>query len=71
MTIPDYKNAAVVYLPAVSDGRLSDTALRRWLARSELVKASEPEEILRKTLASSSNQSALFPSLELVRDDSD
>ena len=50
MTIPDYKNAAVVYLPAVSDGRLSDTGLRRWLARSELVEASEPEEILRKTL---------------------
>lgn len=46
MSIPYEKTAAVVVLPAVSGGRLKSPLLRRWLSRSDLQKAGEPEELL-------------------------
>ena len=50
MTSPYDKDAAVVYLPAVSGGRLGDPVLRRWLSRADLVRAEQPEELLSRTL---------------------
>jgi hypothetical protein len=44
---PSYdKNAAYVVLPPVSGGRLTDSGLRAWLARSALATASGPREPL-------------------------
>ena len=44
------KNAAVVVLPPVRGGRLSDKALRAWLAQSDLSLADEPQELLASIL---------------------
>ena len=51
MSTPYEKSAAVVVLPAVGDGRLEDPLLLRWLSRSDLSKAAEPEELLGSILA--------------------
>lgn len=40
------KNAAVVVLPPVANGRLQDKTLKAWLARSELTHESGPKELL-------------------------
>ena len=45
------KNAAVVVLPPVRGGRLSDTSLRAWLAQSDLTGVDEPRELLAAILA--------------------
>jgi hypothetical protein len=50
LTIPYEKTAAVVLLPAVSDGRLKSSALRRWLARAELQAVDKPTELLSTVL---------------------
>lgn len=51
LSTPYEKSAAVVVLPAVGGGRLEDPLLRRWLSRSDLIKAAEPEELLGSILA--------------------
>lgn len=50
MSTPYDKDAAVVFLPAVAGGRLTDASLYRWLARADLARATGPEERLHKTL---------------------
>ena len=40
------KNAALVVLPPVRGGRVSDPSLRAWLAQSDLTLAEEPQELL-------------------------
>jgi hypothetical protein len=40
------KNAAVVVLPPVRGGRLTDKSLRAWLAQSDLTRADQPRELL-------------------------
>jgi len=40
------KNAAIVVLPPVSGGRLTDASLRTWLAQSDLTRESGPVELL-------------------------
>ena len=50
MTIPYEKTAAIVVLPAAGAGRLQDSALRRWLARSEIRQRGEPRELLARIL---------------------
>jgi hypothetical protein len=50
VTIPYEKTAAIVVLPAAGAGRLQDSALRRWLARSEIRQRGEPRELLARIL---------------------
>ncbi len=40
------KTAAVVVLPPIRGGRLTDRSLRAWLAQSDLTQADEPRELL-------------------------
>ena len=44
------KTAAVVVLPPVRGGRLTDKSLRAWLAQSDLSQADEPQELLASIL---------------------
>ena len=44
------KNAAVVVLPPVANGRLQDRTLRAWLAQSELTQESGPKELLARII---------------------
>jgi len=46
LSTPYERTAAVVVLPAVSGGRLENPLLQRWLSRSDLQKATDPEELL-------------------------
>lgn len=50
MPVPYEKTAAIVVLPAVGGGRLSDAALRRWLTRADLSRRKEPAELLGRIL---------------------
>jgi hypothetical protein len=45
------KNAAIVVLPPVSRGRLTNTMLRAWLAQSDLVQEPVPVELLARVTA--------------------
>jgi len=44
------KNAAVVVLPPVSGGRLTDASLRTWLAQSDLTNEAGPRELLARVV---------------------
>jgi len=44
------KHGAVVVLPAVSGGRLTEPSLKRWLARSDIRQLEEPQELLASIL---------------------
>jgi hypothetical protein len=46
MTASYDKNAAIVVLPPVSGGRLSDASLRVWLAQSDLTRAADSVDLL-------------------------
>jgi hypothetical protein len=48
---PYEKSAALVVLPAVGGGRLEDSSLKRWLARSDLRQLTAPRELLSRILA--------------------
>lgn len=50
MSIAYNKTAAIVVLPAVRDGRVTDRSLRRWLARSDLRQLDAPRELLHRIL---------------------
>jgi hypothetical protein len=44
------KNAAVVVLPPVANGRLQDRTLRAWLAQSDLTQETGPKELLARVI---------------------
>ncbi len=44
------KNRAIVVLPPVGGGRLANSSLRAWLARSDLTQESQPVELLQRVL---------------------
>lgn len=50
MSVPYEKTAAVVYLPAITGGRLRDASLRRWLSRADLRVVTAPQELLQGVL---------------------
>ncbi|MDH3266515.1 MAG: hypothetical protein OEM25_06080, partial [Gammaproteobacteria bacterium] len=50
MSVPYEKTAAVVYLPAITGGRLKNVSLRRWLSRSDLRMAMGAQELLASVL---------------------
>ena len=45
------KNGAIVVLPPVTGGRLTDKKLRAWLAQSELSRNEKPQELLASILS--------------------
>lgn len=50
MTLPYDKSAAVVVLPSLAAGQVSDPGLRRWLSRASISRAEEPLELLESVL---------------------
>jgi hypothetical protein len=49
--VPYNKSAAIVVLPAVGGARLANPGLKRWLARADLKRLRQPEELLGTILA--------------------
>ena len=50
MTLPYDKSAAVVVLPSLAAGQVTDPGLRRWLTRASVNRAEEPRELLESVL---------------------